>query len=152
MLSRPYLYRRRPILDLSFQETILIVIPLLTINVPVGIAFVFLWATAAIHLHGKGTSGELINRKIGQEDPYNREVLIQFEKLSQRKDAGTISKAEQEELDQIRGQLLLSEPKPWLSLHRYRLDIVAWMGMGCYTFYRLHQLFPGAVEKLFFAK
>lgn len=134
----------------------LIVLPLLTLNMPVFIALIYLGVVAYINLHNTrhgrnsvlGRLEERIRNPIWQVDPGTREAAARCKSLRRKNGKNTISDGETDELYQVVGQLLLAGPKPQYDLRQYRLDIAAWMAMLVYTLFRLQEQFPEVVARL----
>ncbi len=134
----------------------LIVLPLLTLNMPLFIALIYLGVVAFINLHNArrgrnsvlGRLEERIRNPIWQVDPSTRKAVARFKSLRRKSDKNIISDSETDELYQVVGQLLVAGPKPQYDLRQYRLDIATWMAMLVYTLFRLQEQFPEVVARL----
>ena len=145
---------RRPLLDLTRTEMLLIAASLLSLRMPPGIGILTVIIIGLMHWHMKKDAHapirELIRAHDYSDDPAVRQQLAIYKQAWIADQKGELSDDQRKEWYSVGGFLLLTIPKARLSLHHLRLDLAFLFGALGYHVYQLYVLFPAVMDALFF--
>lgn len=147
---------RRPLLDLTQTEMLLIAASLLSLRMPPGVGILTVIIIGLVHWHMKKDASaptrELLHAHRDTDDPTIRQQLAIYKQAWIAEQKGELSEDQRKEWYSVGGFLLLTIPKPYLPLHHLRLDIAFLFGALSFHVYQLYVLFPAVMDALFFRR